>query len=89
MKIGKILFVSFKNRPSEYLLQQTSLVLDTKLYNKAIVWWGKTSDNAIILRDNTGSDILIDIIISLESNLHLSEEDHCILKKNPTSWYFM
>lgn len=30
---------------------------------------GKTSDSAIILRDNTGSDILIDIIISLESNL--------------------
>lgn len=44
--------------------------------------WGKTTDNAIILRDNTGSDILIDIIISLDSNLHSSEEDHYTLKTN-------
>lgn len=40
----------------------------------------KISDNAIILRYNTGSDILIDIIIWLESNLHPSDENLYALK---------
>lgn len=49
---------------------------------------GRTSDNAVILRDNTGSDSLIDIIISLESNLHPAEEDHYTLKTNEVFYYF-
>lgn len=32
------------------------------------------------MRDYTGADILIDTIISIEGNIHTSEEDHYTLK---------
>lgn len=40
---------------------------------------GQKSDSAVTMGDNTGADIMIDII-SVEGNLHPSEEDHYRLK---------